>query len=264
MKVAMMQPSFLPWLGFFELMYQSERFIFLDDFQFSVQSYHQRNRLFCNRGQVDWYTVPIQKTSSFKLPLNKVSIMETIPWRAKMWKRIQQNYSKAAYYHEIAPLIEKWLLSTARSLTENNLNFIMTVCHILNLKRDCRFSSQLPSKGQRSERVLELLLWCEADCYYCARGSFDYMLEDGLFPAETVDIRFQDFRPKAYPQVGSKESFFPYLSVLDALMNVGPNRTMELIVNGTEKWQCWDEMVAERSLKQNSSIEDATMEGIDG
>jgi hypothetical protein len=64
--------------------------------------------------------------------------------------------------------------------------------------------------------------------------------------------------------VGSKESFFPYLSVLDALMNVGPNRTMELIVNGTEKCQCWDEMVAERSLKQNSSIEDATVEGIDG
>jgi hypothetical protein len=246
MKVAMMQPSFLPWMGFFELIYQSERFIFLDDFQFSVQSYHQRNRLFCNHGQVDWYTVPVKKVNAFKLPLDQVIIMETIPWRAKMWKRIQQNYSKAEHYHEIAPFIEKWLFSSSQSLAENNINFIMGVCNVLNLDREYHFSSQLSSKSQRSARVLELLRWCEADRYYCAKGSFDYMFEDGLFPVEDIDILFQNFRPQAYPQVGCGESFCPYLSVLDALMNAGPMRTLEMIENGTETWHNWDQMVSKR------------------
>lgn len=253
MKVAMMQPSFLPWLGFFELIYQSERFIFLDDFQFSVQSYHQRNRLFSNRGKVDWYTVPVQKSSSFKLPLNKVRIMETIPWRIKMWKRIQQNYSKAIYYRTIAPMIESWLLSQSPSLAENNLKFIMIICNILDLKREFRLSSQFSTENQRSEKVLELLHWCEADQYYCARGSFDYMLEDGIFPVDDIKILFQDFQPMAYQQVGISGAFIPYLSVLDALMNIGPSQTMELIMNGTKDWLSWDEMVGEK--RNNGSHE---------
>jgi len=248
MKVAMMQPSFLPWQGFFELVYQAERFIFLDDFQFSVQSYHQRNRLFSNQGQVGWYTVPIQKSSSFKLPINKVTMVETIPWRSKMWKRIRQNYSRAKYYDGVAPSIEKWLMSSTRSLAENNLNFILIACRMLGLERDYRFSSQLPSDKQRSERVLELLQWCEADQYYCARGSFGYMLEDSLFPVDGIDIYFQDFKPKTYPQVGSEEIFYPYLSILDSLMNIGPAQTMKLVMNGTEVWNNWDDMIAERSL----------------
>jgi hypothetical protein len=245
MKVAMMQPSFLPWQGFFELIYQSERFIFLDDFQFSVQSYHQRNRLFSNLRKVDWYTVPIQKSSSFKLPLNKVSVMETIPWRVKMWKRIRQNYSKALYYGEIAPLIENWLLSHSKSLAENNIKFIMLVCNILKLAREFRLSSQFSTEHQRSEKVLALLRWCEADQYYCARGSFDYMLEDGVFPVDDIKIHFQDFEPQKYQQVGSPGVFIPYLSVLDALMNIGPSQTMELIMHGTKDWLSWDEMVGE-------------------
>ena len=67
MNVAMMQPTFLPWLGYFQLIYKSDIFIFLDDFQFSVQSYHQRNKLFVNQDQVDWYTVPIKKPMHLEL-----------------------------------------------------------------------------------------------------------------------------------------------------------------------------------------------------
>lgn len=102
MIVAMMQPSFLPWLGYFELIFRAERFIFLDDFQFSIQSYHQRNSFFVNRGQVDWYTVPVQKSKPFLL-LNQTPINEATSWRKKQWTRIEQNYSKAPFYSIVAP-----------------------------------------------------------------------------------------------------------------------------------------------------------------
>ncbi len=238
----MMQPAFLPWQGFFELIYKSERFIFLDDFQFSVQSYHQRNRLFVNKNQVDWYTVPTQKSASFKAPLNQTRINETIPWRKKMLKRLQQNYAKAPYFTEIFARIEQWLSTPEDSLAAQNIAFITLVCELLGFEREYRFSSQCPSHQARSKRVVELLNWCDADRYFCAKGSFAYMQEDAIFPVDGIDVLFQNFTPKAYKQIGSEESFVPSLSVLDVLFNIGPAQTAELIRNGTDSWLAWEDM----------------------
>jgi hypothetical protein len=244
MNIGMMQPTFLPWQGFFELIARSDRFIFLDDFQFSVQSYHQRNRLFVNKGQVDWYSVPVRKSVSFKCPLNETRINESVSWRSKTWKRIQQNYSKAKCFHNVAPEIERWLFTQAESLAEQNMMLIRTVCDIVGIKTAFRMSHELPSKQERSNRVVELLRWCEADTYYCARGSFGYMADDDVFPVESITVLFQAFEPKPYRQVGSPNEFVPYLSVLDALMNAGPEETRSLILGGTSRWLTWEEMAS--------------------
>jgi hypothetical protein len=240
MNLAMMQPAFMPWQGFFELIYKSEIFIFLDDFQFSSQSFQHRNRFFVNNGQVGWYTVPVLK--SFKKPLSQTSIKETIPWREKMWRRIQQNYSKAKYFEEISPSIMTWLFSKVSSLSDLNIGFIKMVCGLLGYDRDFKLSSQLPSDSNRSERVIELLKWSNASRYYCAHGSFGYMQEDGVFPMNSIEILFQNFKPKNYPQVGSPGDFIQNLSVVDALLNIGPGKTAELIGFGTGTWLTWDEM----------------------
>src|SRR4030066_2207858 len=144
MKVAMMQPAFIPWQGFFELIHNSDVFIFLDDFQFSAQSYHQRNRLFVDKDMIDWYIVPVQKSISFKLPLNQTITNETTFWRKKMWKRIQQNYSGAKYFYEFAPFIEKWLSTPMESLAAQNIAFIKYVCEQLDIRPEFRLSSQYP------------------------------------------------------------------------------------------------------------------------
>jgi len=249
MNVAMMQPSFLPWQGYFELVLKSDIFIILDDFQFSIQSYHQRNRLFVNKDQVDWYSVPVKKSLSFKSPLNQVKIDEGINWREKMWKRIQMNYSKAPYYKEIAPWLEAWILKEADSISSQNTMFIQYVCSLLDYKGEFRFSSELPSDKVRSERVEELLRWCGAKTYFSAKGSYDYMLEDGVFPLPDISVCFQDFQPVPYIQVGAKKEFIPYLSVLDVLMNIGPRETAKYVKSGTGKWLFWDEM---KSLTQSN------------
>ncbi len=243
MKVAMMQPSFLPWQGFFELIYKSELFVFLDDFQFVARSYHQRNRLFVIKERVDWYSVPIKKSISFREPLNETPIDNEIPWRKTIWKRIQQNYSKAGFYPVIAPRIQAWLFEAPYSLAQQNITFIKLVCEILGLTRTFCLSSTFPSHTKRSERIAELLRLHKADTYYCARGSFGYMLEDGVFPLNDVKVLFQNYQTNPYQQIGSPQEFIPYLSVLDALMNVGPEQTRDLITRGTDKWLTWDEML---------------------
>jgi hypothetical protein len=243
MKIAMMQPTFLPWQGYFELIYKSDTFIFLDDFQFSVQSYHQRNRLFVNKGQVDWYSVPVQKSVSFGEPLNKTLINEKNPWRTKMWKRIQQNYGKAKYFKTYESPIEQWLLSPHSNLAEQNILFIKMICEIMGIQRLFVKSSEFASQKHRSERILDLLRWSNAHCYYCANGSFNYMCQDQVFPVSDIEVLFQNFNPESYPQVGSPDNFVPYLCVLDALFNIGPDDTAALIKGGTKEWCTWGKMV---------------------
>ncbi len=243
MKVGMMQPSFMPWQGYFELIAMSDIFIFLDDFQFSVQSYHQRNRLFVNKGQVEWYSVPVHKKLSFKAALNEAQIHEELPWRDKTWKRIRQNYANAPYFSTVGPLIREWLEFRAPSLAAQNIAFIRLVCRLLSLTAEFRLSSDFALVTRSSRRVLDLLDACGAETYYCARGSFGYMYDEGLFPANRVDVLFQDFAPRPYKQIGSPREFVPFLSVADALFNVGPDATAELIKGGTRSWQGWDEMI---------------------
>jgi|TARA_B100000315_G_C14372048_1_gene493425 hypothetical protein len=250
MNVAMMQPTFLPWQGFFELISKSEQFVFLDDFQFSVQSYHQRNRLFVNAERIGWYTVPIRKSISFQAPLNETRIDETNPWRKKMWRRIQSNYSKAPYYEDIGSAVHSWLFATAQSLAEQNMDFIKRVCSLMGIEREFHLSSESHSGAKRSERVIELLRKYKADRYCCAQGSFEYMRQDGFFPVRGVEVCFQDFKPMVYKQINLANDFEPRLSVLDALMNVGPKVTLELIQNGTDKWLSWQEMI---NIKNSNS-----------
>jgi hypothetical protein len=244
MRCAMMQPAFLPWQGFFELLLEADRFVLLDDFQFSLQSYQQRNRLFVARDQVGWYTVPVRK-ESYKAPLNAARIADHDRWQEKMLKRIAANYARSPFYVQLAPWLESWLETDHASLADLNIAFIRGACELMGIGGELRRSSERPSWLRRSERVLELLRWCEADCYLCARGSFGYMLGDGVFPAPGVEVLFQDFECGPYPQAGSSAGFVPSLSVLDALANVGPEAALELVRGGTKHWWSWDEMVAQ-------------------
>lgn len=242
MKVAMMQPAFLPWQGFFELIYHSDIFIVLDDFQFSIQSHHQRNRLFVNSNQVGWYTVPVLKAGKFGQTLNLTRIDESAPWRRKILERLRQNYNQASFFDAIYPAVAAWLSAPSASLAQQNLGFIQLTLDLLGWQRELRLSSNNPSSSKRSERVLELLNLCGASRYYAANGAYRYMLEDQIFPVHGIEVLFQDVQPEAYYQTGSPAVFVPRLSVLDALFNLGPESTSALITKGTSRWLHWNEM----------------------
>jgi len=239
MKVAMMQPTFLPWQGYFELIYKADCFIFLDDFQFSVQSFHQRNRLFVNVDQVDWYTVPVKKANAFGCSLNNTKFDESRNWRKKLVKRLQQNYSKTPFYNDIYPLISKIIIDQVDDLSTLNIKLIKAIVKLFEWDVEWRVSSGLPTNTKRSERVLELLHWCNASRYYAAAGSAEYMKEDDVFPIANLEVLFQRFQIESYPQKNSSNEFIPNLSVVDALFNIGPAETARLITNNNH-WDTWD------------------------
>lgn len=247
-KVAMMQPTFIPWQGFFELISKSDKFIFLDDFQLSVQSYQQRNRLFINEGKIDWYTVPLEKKKSFLQPLNQVTIKEN-GWREKMWRRIEANYKKASYFSIIKEELKKLIVFQHENLAIQNIRIIKYICQLLNYKKEFICSSRYNLISKRSFKVLDLLRISNATKYYSAQGSFGYMQEDGVFPCKDIEIFFQDFQCRSYFQVKSKnEEFFPKLSIIDAILNIGPEETRKLVDKGTSHWLSWEEKMSMSKL----------------
>lgn len=248
MRIAMMQPTFLPWLGYFELILKSDVFIFLDDFQFVYQSYHQRNRLFVNRNQVGWLTIPVDKKHCFEKPINETRIQEGA-WRKKMWRLIENNYAKTPFFATYAEQIRPLIVESQENLAEQNMELIRLLCSFLGKSLDAfRQSSFLLVSGKRSLLVKNLLEAVQADTYLVAHGSFDYMRQDGVFPVKGIKALFQDAHLKEYPQYGSTQGFVPYLSVLDALFNVGAEKTKELILQSTEHWLTWDEMEKQKGV----------------
>lgn len=238
-KVAMMQPTFLPWQGYFELINNADTFIFLDDFQYSVGSFHNRNRLFISYNQADYVTVPVNKKISFKKALNLVPTPVDVYWKKQICKTITYNYQKAPFFHDIWDTMYPALARQYSQLAELNISLIKTICSILKIQKNFVLSSTLTKSGQRSQEVYSILKSTNASSYLCANGAFEYMLEDKIFPNE-IPVLFQNYQPKPYNQINSKK-FIPYLSILDALFNIGPEETLKLVEHGTEKWLSWDE-----------------------
>lgn len=246
----MMQPAFLPWQGYFELLDSCDTFIFLNDFQFSLQSYQQRNLLFVNKGQAGWCTVPVFKDESFLRPLNKTAINNSTPWKEKLWRRITYNYAKADFFHEIGSHVQPWLFSKTDNLSDLNIGFIKLACKLMNICPNFLYSSDMPLQGKRSSLVLELLRITQATHYLCARGAFSYMLEDKVFPVDEVEVLFQNYNLFPYKQKGIKDCFIPNLSVLDVLFNIGPEAALALIRKGKSQWDSWENMLCLAAAKE--------------
>ena len=243
-KVAMMQPTFLPWLGYFELISKADKFIFLDDFQFVYQSFDHRNRLFVNKDFIGWLTISVDKKNGFLKPINETGIREDLKWRNKLWQTIKINYSKAPYFSAYSDILEPLIAKPQYNLAKQNISLILAISKILEDSCNFLYSSQISVNGKRSVRVKNLLEKVNADVYLAAHGSFGYMLEDGIFPLSKIEVKFQNANLKSYDQHASTKGFVPYLSILDALFNVGADETKKLIDVTTDHWLSWEEMKA--------------------
>jgi hypothetical protein len=243
-RVALMQPTFLPWQGFFGLVAASDVFVVLDDFQFQRHSFHQRNRIRLADGSESWISVPVGHPGDGEFPTlgDAVPIVDT-KWRRRLKATLDQSYGRAAHHAALRPAVDEWIDTSFGSVADMNVAFIQLVADALHFAPTWRRSSEIGSEGQRSERVLDLLHRAGAHRYLCARGSYDYMAEDALFPVDDVEVVFQDFQPVPYPQRRA-DAFMSHLSVLDALFEVGADETRRLVLEGQRAWTPWRAMPA--------------------
>lgn len=169
MKIAMMQPTFLPWQGMFELIYNCDKFIFLDDFQYCPRSHHTRNKLFVAKDNVGFYSVNVCKNESQKVNLNETYLVLDTQWKNDILKRINFVYAKTPFYNKYYSIIKNWLLTNHKTLADLNISCIKDICNILGIKKQFLYSQNYTkathSKATRTERICELLKWGGAEHY---------------------------------------------------------------------------------------------------
>ena len=211
-----MQPTYLPYLGYFQLIAASDVFVFLDDVQFARRSWQSRNRIQGAGGEV-MLTVPVQKHDRDSL-LGEIQIAETEPWRDKHMASIRHAYAKRPFLAETLTFLEE-VLATRGGLAELNRSVIQTAAQRLDLTTEFVSASDLGQPGQRSDHLLAICRAVGATDYLSPLGSRDYMAEDGVFAAAGFPVAFQGFVEIPYPQ--GREPFVPYMAFIDAVANLG-------------------------------------------
>lgn len=223
---AIMQPTYLPYLGYFQLMAASDVFVFLDDVQFARRSWQSRNRILTANGEL-MLTVPVKKHDR-DTPICAIEIDDSQGWRDKHLAAIRHAYGKRPGFAEgWAFVSEQLALQPGGRLADLTCDMAQAAAQRMGLTPRFERASALGATGARSEHLLAICQAVGATQYVSPMGSADYMEEDGVFAAAGFPARFQAFASVEYPQ-GSGE-FTPFMGFVDALMNVGWAGMRELV-----------------------------------
>lgn len=218
MTIAIMQPSFLPWPGFFNLIANAQVFVFLDDVKVEKGSWHTRNQILQN-GKAQYITVPI--TGSRNQLLMNTQCNDTANWRAKHSRTLEQSYSKhpsgKAMLDCVLPVINTPAL---KGLAALNMALIIALCSKLELPTKFEISSSFGIDAVRSERLLAICRRFEQTRYLSPVGARDYIESDAVLAEAGVDVCYQSWVQQDYAQRGIA-NFVPYMSIIDMIANIG-------------------------------------------
>ena len=227
--VAIHQPNFLPWLGYFDKLARADVFVLLDSVQFprtSKGTWVNRVNLLVG-GKAAWATVPIVRAEGSERDIRDVRIDDVQPWRKKLLRTIELTYRRAPHFDEVFPLVEELLATATDALADFNERNIRRIARELGLDESKLVrSSSFPTDAQSTDLLIELTRAVGGTTYLAGGGASGYQ-EDEKFAEAGLELRYQRFEHPTYPQL--VEEFVPGLSVVDALMNCGAAGTAGLL-----------------------------------
>ena len=191
MRVAIMQPNFVPWLGYFKLIETSDLFIFLDNVEYSKNTWHNRNNLLLSDGSIYLWTLPIRASCS-KQNFNNIFVDQNSLRINKLKNLLSQNFKKSVNVDIFDKLLDIVTDSTL-PLSMVNENIINIMSTYLGITTNTLRASEILSEGSRSEKILGLLEEVGASTYIAVDGAKSYMMEDGFeefFPGKIEFFKF--------------------------------------------------------------------------
>jgi len=218
MIVSIMQPAYLPWLGYFDRLARSDLHIVLDSVALSKQNFTNRNRVRGNTGPV-WLTVPVQRKHADQ------RILETLvgpanSWKKKHWETLRQAYGRTPHWHRYAGFLETYYQTPQERLPDVLDTMTTWLCGTLAITTPIVRSSTLDVPGSKADLVLQLCQAVGATTYLSGPFGRDY-LDPGAFEAAGIALEYHDYIHPHYPQ--GHHDFEPCLSVVDLLCHCGPD-----------------------------------------
>jgi hypothetical protein len=231
MTIGILQPGYLPWLGFFEQLHTSDLFVIYDDVTFDKGGWRNRNRVKTSQG-ICWLTVPVVKKDLIHTLLSDVEINNITPWWKKHLGTLKQSYGKAPYFSDYFPIFEEGYGRRWERLIDLDMFFIEQLMKAFAIERPLHFSSSLSEDGDRNGRLISICRHFGADRFYEGQAGKDY-IDIGRFRESGIEVIFQDYQHPEYPQLHGE--FIPYLSAVDLLLNMGPESLSVITHRGSAR-----------------------------
>jgi len=219
MKIAISQPTYLPWQGYFALIDYVDEFIFLENVQFAKRSWQQRNKIIFNNKE-NYLTIPVKSKGKYHQKIYEVEIDDFNKTKKKHLNIIQNVYYKSDYFNLYFYDLEKIYLNDYKKLSDLNKDLIIHFCKVLKIET---FFSEDRINSFTSNKLNYLKDICvNKGCsnYISTHGSKKYLGDLKYFPDTNIKIEYYDFKDSVYQQ--KTKNFKPRLSILDLLFNLGP------------------------------------------
>lgn len=227
MKAAIMQPYFLAYIGYYQLIKSVDKFVIYDNIEYTKKGWFNRNRILMN-GKDKLFTIPLKSDSDY-LPVNERYVADSyIKQRHKIIQWIKSSYKKAPFYNENIQFIEG-LFNQNNSNLFDFIHFSVTqVCNLLQIETDITKSSDLDiDHSLKSEdKVIAICNYLKADTYINAIGGKE-LYSKNRFMQNNIDLQFIRTRKIEYKQFS--HDFLPWLSIIDVLMFNGVEKTKQML-----------------------------------
>jgi hypothetical protein len=221
-----MQPTFLPWLGYFSLIDSVDKFVFLDVVQFESRSWQQRNRILINN-EARWLTVPTNLPFGRSTLINQVLINKEHYSGISILKTLKQAYGNKPGFEYIEMSLFQGILSPPDQLSLLNVGLITEIAQSLGCKAIFISASELNVSGSKADLLLNISKTLGATTYVSPLGSRVYLDEYSGFSDSGISLEYQDFSHPTYPQ--GQNEFISHLSIIDAICNTNLEATRDLI-----------------------------------
>lgn len=232
--VAIMQPTYMPWIGYFSMIDKVDKFVFLDDVQLVKRSWQVRNKIKQNDNEV-MLTIPIIKDKTRKnMLINNTRYNNMEGWKYKHLKSIKYSYSKAKYFNEVYPFLEELYKLDFKSIGDFTSKLIIDICNKIGIETVLIFSSDLIKPKVTKDKLLSTI--CQklgAKRYLSAQGSAKYIESNnpgGSFTKHSIKLYYQNYNHPIYNQLGNQ--FITHIGIYDLLFNEGFENSLEIIRSG--------------------------------
>lgn len=228
MKTAIMQPYFFPYLGYWQMFNAVEKFVLLDDVNFIMRGYINRNSILLS-GQAHKFSIPLEKPSQNKL-INETKLNFDDKAKENFLKTVQMAYKKAPFFNEFYPIFEDIINNPETDLTKFLKYSFEKVKDYLDLNTEILISSEIEKDNtlRAQDRIIAINKALRTNIYINAIGGQElYNRED--FKKENMELKFIKMLPCEYKQF--KNEFVPNLSMIDVLMFNSKEKIKELLNN---------------------------------
>jgi len=218
MIVAVHQPQYLPWLGYFDKIDKADVFVLLDTVQFKKNEWQNRNKIKTAQGW-QWLTVPVL----YRYPqlIHEVTLNDNVNWQHKHRQAMVSNYKRAPYYEMLEDFLEGIFSHSWQSISQLNGEVVRRLATMLGIDTQIYVASELGEFPENpDERLVAIAKHFDAGTYLAGMGGRGYMNLD-VYNKNGIKVMFQDFKHPVYHQLFG--GFEPFMSVIDLIFNHGDN-----------------------------------------